>query len=131
MDDFENTLNRIKKYFDDLEECRDLDLRDKRNFYANSMIVFSIINESIILGELFMSKNAMAAPLTYKEMMDILAERKAIDGKLAMKMKLLVQKRNIIAHEYGNITQEDIAELVKKVGIARNFAAALAEKYKK
>ncbi len=130
MDEIENTLNRIKKYFEDLEKYGKTEFSDMRDFYATSMIVFSIVNESIVLAELFMSSKAMAAPLTYKEMMDELARKKFIDTKLASKMKLLITMRNLIAHEYGEVKKEDVAKLTKKIGIVRQFAAALIGKYK-
>ena len=69
MDDFDNTVNRIKGYFDDLEEFRGNDLAEKKDFYAASMIVFSIINESITLGEMVMSIG------TVKEFISLLAEQ--------------------------------------------------------
>lgn len=91
MDELENPLNLIKKYLDDLAEY----------------------HESLRLAELFMSKKSMAAPLTYKEIFDILFEKKVITESLARRMKLPVTKRNLPAHEYGQITRSDVLDLIK------------------
>lgn len=129
MDEFANTANRIKGYLEDLVEFEGSDLSSKRDYYAASMIAFSIINESIRLAELFMAKRAMAAPVTYKEIFDILLSKKALSSKTAYSMKLLVQKRNLIAHEYGEVRAEDVRDIIGKVEAVKSFMAELAGKY--
>lgn len=118
----------IKKYLDDLLEYAGSSLEVKKDFYAASMICFSLINEMLRLAELFMSKKSMPAPLTYKEMFDMLSQKGIISEPLARKMKWLVTKRNLLAHEYGQITKEEVRDLIKNMNIAREFADVLLNK---
>ncbi len=129
MDEFEQTLNRLRKYFDELEEFKGSKLENKKDFYAASMILFTIINESILLTEFFMAKKTLPAPLSYKEMIDTLREKKVIDEKLASKMKVIIQKRNLIAHEYGEIDRKDIIELIKEIDVVKEFIGLLLKRY--
>ena len=125
MDDFEACANRLKKYLDDLKEFEGSDLSGKKDYYAASMLAFSAINESLRAAELLMAEEAMSAPATYREMMDVLAGKNAISAHLAGRMKLLVTTRNMIAHEYGEIMPKDVAGFIAKSGTLREFLAAL------
>ena len=129
MDEFANTANRIKGYLDDLQDFRGKDFSEKRDYYAASMLAFSIINESLRLAELFMAKKAYAAPATYREIFDVLLSRKAVSFHTAQAMKLLVQKRNLIAHEYGEVKPEDVKDTLGKLAAVRSFMSELAKKY--
>ncbi len=125
MDDFEACANRLKKYLDDLKEFEGSDLSGKKDYYAASMLAFSAINESLRAAELLMAEEAMPAPATYREMMDVLAGKQAISAHLAGRMKLLVTTRNMIAHEYGEIMPKDVSGFISKSGTLREFLAAL------
>jgi len=92
------------------------------------MLAFSAINESLRAAELLMAEEAMPAPATYKEMMDILAAKQAISANLAIRMKLLVTTRNMLAHEYGEITPRDVSGFISKSGTLREFIAALSRR---
>lgn len=129
MDEFSNTANRLTGYLQDAEEFRNSDLAEKRDYYAASMVAFSVINESLRLAELFMAKKAMAAPDTYREIFDILLSKKMVSQKTAHAMKLLVQKRNLMAHEYGTVTRGDVRDIMRKLAPAKAFMAELAGKY--
>ena len=129
MDEFANTANRIKGYLDEAGEFEGSGLSDKKDYYAASMICFSAINESLRLAELFMAKKAYAAPATYREIFDTLLSRKAISPKTAQAMKLLVQKRNLIAHEYGEVQPADVGGIIGNLGAIKAFISELAKKY--
>ncbi len=131
MDEFENCLNRLKGYFDDLKEYEGSKLVSKKDFYAASMVSFSIINDCLRLAERYMSMNAMPAPLSYKDMLDILGKENVISGGLALRMKFLVSKRNLIAHEYGELKREDVSGLISGIGAAREFASAISKAHSK
>ncbi len=129
MDEFANSANRLKGYLDDLREFGGSDFSDKRDHYAASMLAFSIINESLRMAELFMAKKAYAAPSTYKEIFDILLYRKAVSPRTAQSMKLLVQKRNLIAHEYGEVRPADVLDIIGMLRAVPLFMSELAKKY--
>ncbi len=104
----EKVLNEIVDYFNELEEYKNLDLSNKRDFYAVSMILFSIINNALFLGEIFIHQNNLPTPSSYKDMIDVFVDKKVISDELGKKMERLITMENIIAHEYGEITREEI-----------------------
>jgi len=78
MYDIERTariISDIEKYLRDLEELdikEARDLADKRNFYAISMVLFSILNRTIDLGEELVMANNLGMPSTYREIFKLL-----------------------------------------------------------
>jgi hypothetical protein len=63
-------ISDIEKYLRDLEELdikEAKDLADKRNFYAISMVLFSILNRTIDLGEELVMANNLGMPLLIKK----------------------------------------------------------------
>ena len=68
-------ISDIEKYLRDLEELdikEARDLADKRNFYAISMVLFSILNRTIDLGEELVMANNLGMPSTYREIFKLL-----------------------------------------------------------
>ncbi|RZN42852.1 MAG: hypothetical protein EF813_01060 [Methanosarcinales archaeon] len=62
-------MSDIYRYLDDLEkiEPKDLsDLDDIRNFYAVSMILFTLINRTIDLGDEIVTSRNLGVPGTYR-----------------------------------------------------------------
>ena len=70
-------ISEIEKYFKDLDEISikgEDDLEDKRNFYACSMLIFSILNRVIDLGSEMVTANNFGIPVTYKDIFRLLAK---------------------------------------------------------
>jgi uncharacterized protein YutE (UPF0331/DUF86 family) len=120
----------IKKYFDD-QEAMDVrsveDLHDKRNFYAISMILFSLLHRVFDLGsEVVMAQN-LGIPATYREIFTRLQKKGIIDHEISKEMTGMVTYRNLLSHEYHGITEEDLYTLVKKAGHIRTFVHRMQE----
>ena len=103
----------IKRYFDDLENVEKE--RGKSRYYAKSMLLFSIINASISLGEDLISMRKLQIPGNYYEIFDILEKNRVIGAALRDDMKMLIRLRNLLAHEYDNIDEKEIEKLGKKI----------------
>jgi uncharacterized protein YutE (UPF0331/DUF86 family) len=123
-------LSDIKKYFDDLEamNIRSVeDLHDKRNFYAVSMILFSLLNRVFDLGsEVVMAQN-LGIPATYREIFTRLQKKGIIDNELSKEMTGMVTCRNLLSHEYHGITEEELYTLVKNAGYIHTFVHRMQE----
>ena len=123
-------LSDIRKYSDDLEDLniRSVeDLHDKRNFYAVSMILFSLLNRAFDLGsEVVMAQN-LGIPGTYREIFTLLRKKGIITPELAQEMTGMVTYRNLLSHEYHGITEENLYTLVKNVGHIRTFVHRMQE----
>ncbi|MEK6979508.1 MAG: HepT-like ribonuclease domain-containing protein [Candidatus Micrarchaeota archaeon] len=105
-------IKDIEKYLFDLSEMRVSskdDLSEREKYYAVSMVIFSVMNRAIDIGNEILSSSAgLSLPGTYKETFDILAKSKAISGETAAKMNKLVKYRNIIAHEYYTLSIDEM-----------------------
>jgi len=123
-------LSDIKKYSDDLEDLNIRtveDLHDKRNFYAVSMILFSLLNRVFDLGsEVVMAQN-LGIPATEREIFTRLQKKGLITSELSKEMTGMVTYRNLLSHEYHGITEEKLYTLVKNVGHIRTFVHQMQE----
>lgn len=68
-------ISDIERYFRDLEleglNIKNVeDLEDRKDFYAISMVLFSILNRAIDLGDEIVMANNLGMPSTYKEILD-------------------------------------------------------------
>ena len=97
----------IQRYIQDLEDLKISqiqDFKDKRNFYAASMILFSLLNRVFDLGSEIVIAHNLGIPSTYREIFVLLRKNKCMDTDLATSMIGLVTYRNLLSHEYHGIT---------------------------
>jgi uncharacterized protein YutE (UPF0331/DUF86 family) len=126
-------ISDIYRYLDDLEriEIKDpRDLDDIRNFYAVSMILFTLINRVIDLGDEIVTSRNLGVPGSYREIFNLLERGKVIDRELASDLSNLVYQRNILAHEYHNLTEEDVFRTYRRVPVIRKFVERVKENIK-
>ena len=126
-------ISDIHRYRDDLErmEIKDpRDLDDIRNFYAVSMILFTLINRVIDLGDEIVTSRNLGVPGTYREIFNLLERGKVIDKELANDLSNLVYQRNILAHEYHNLTEGDVFRTSRRVHVIRKFVERVKENIK-
>ncbi len=105
------------------------DLKSKEKFYATSMMLFSIINRAIDLGDEVVSDKKLGAPETYRDIFYFLEKEKIIDSKLRQEFSSLIHFRNLAAHEYQNFTDKDVFEAMKKIRAAKIFVNAVKKFY--
>lgn len=123
-------MSDIEKYFSDLEqrEIKSLDdLMDMEKYYAVSMILFSLLNRIIDLGQEIIISKKFGMPSSYKDTFRILFERKIIDKKMFEEFKKFVYLRNALSHEYYRIDEKDIFYAVRKIGILKRFVERIKE----
>ena len=123
-------ISDIERYTRDLQElgisARD-DLEDRRTLYALSMLLFTIINRSLDLADEVIITNRLGMPQSYKEIFDILRRRRFIDQDLADEMAALVFYRNMIAHQYDDLTDDDLWSLYERLGTILKFVDRMKE----
>jgi uncharacterized protein YutE (UPF0331/DUF86 family) len=131
MERIGTSCSDIQRYLRDLKDLnirKIEDLNDKRNFYAVSMILFSLLNRVFDLGsEVALSQN-LGIPSTYREIFVLLQKNGCIEQPLAKDMIKLVTYRNLLSHEYHGITEEQLFQLTKKVPIIKKFVNRMMEK---
>lgn len=101
------------------------DLNDDMKFYASSMLIFSVLNRTIDLGDEIIKSKKLGYPLEIKEIFTILSENKVIKKEMGDKLKDLVVARNKLAHRYGGVKTKDVFYLIKEIKLVRNFVDIL------
>lgn len=123
----------IKKYSQKLRErnIKKVFELDDVNYYACSMIIFSIINRAIDLGDEIVNSKKLGFPSETKDIFILLGENKIINKKTEEKMRDLIRLRNKIAHRYGSMNKEDIFKAIEEVKIVEEFVSEIVEYIKK
>jgi len=116
-------IEDIEKY---LQKLKEMDIKKASqlndvNYYACSMIIFSILNRVIDLGDEIINYKKLGFPSETKEIFEILENNKIINRKTEEKMKDLIRLRNKIAHRYGSIKKEDIFKAIEEIKTVREF----------
>ncbi|MDD1668379.1 MAG: DUF86 domain-containing protein [Methanomicrobiales archaeon] len=123
-------ISDIERYTKDLQELgisgRD-DLEDRRTLYALSMLLFTIINRALDLADEVIITNRLGMPSSYREVFDILKRRRFIDRDLSEDMAALVFYRNMIAHQYDDLTDDDLYSLFERLGTIQKFVDRMKE----
>ena len=124
-------LSDIQRYLKDFEELEihDVqDLEDKRNFYASSMVLFSLLNRVFDLGSEMAIAHNLGIPSTYREIFVLLQKDGIIGKDLAHEMVGLVTYRNLLSHEYQGISGEILFTLTKKIPDIRQFVGVMQDR---
>ena len=123
-------ISDIERYFRDLEglSIKNVeDLEDRKDFYAISMVLFSILNRAIDLGDEIVMANNLGMPSTYKEIFRLLTRNKFIGKDMGEELSNLVFYRNLLSHEYYDLTEEDVLEVFKKISIVKKFVERIKD----
>jgi len=113
----------LNRYFNDLKELniKGVESLTKEKFYSLSMIMFAILNRAIDLGEEVIRDNQMGIASSYKEIFQILKRNKIISDDLSKRMQSLVSMRNVLAHEYFDVTEESIYHVYEQIGSVKKL----------
>jgi len=121
-------IQRYLKDFGDLGIHSVQDLHDTRNFYASSMVLFSLLNRVFDLGSEMAIAHNLGIPATYREIFVLLQKKGIIGNDLAHEMIGLVTYRNLLSHEYHGITEETLFDLTKKIPGIRQFVGMMQDR---
>jgi len=128
-------IGDVERYFTDLREMEIKeadDLEDKKNFYSVSMILFSILNRTIDLGEEIVAGKKFGVPSTYKEIFKLLMRNNIINKNMEKELSELVFYRNLLSHEYHDLSVDDVFSVYERIQAVRKFVdvvkAVLKEK---
>lgn len=121
-------IRQYIKDFQSLDIRSREDLADKRNFYAVSMIMFSLLNRVFDMGSEVCIAHNRGIPTTYRDIFTLLRKNGDIDDTLSRDMIGLVTYRNLLSHEYHGIDEEKLFTLTTKIQIIREFVDLMQKK---
>lgn len=114
----------LDRFFSDLKAIslkNKEDLNDNLKFHATSMLLFSILQRTIDLGEEVIFTLGLPLPGSHKEVFEILSNAKVVTKEELEKLKFMVNFRNLIAHQYYAFGDADIFEVYSNLGIITKF----------
>lgn len=120
-------INRYHKDLDILSIRTPGDLADRTNYYALSMVLFSLINAVIDLAEEVVLRGDLGTPSTYREIFSLLERNGIIDSHMNKIMSRLVSYRNRLAREYGEITPDDLLRVLTMQNEVTTFVALVKD----
>ena len=94
---------------------------DRKTKDALAMECFQAVNYAIDFMDEYVKRNELGVAFSYMELVDILEERRLIDGGNARKIRRLIALRNKIAHEYHVIYDEEVIEMAKMLNALKSL----------
>ena len=101
------------------------DLDSKTIFYASSMLLFSTMNRVLDLGAEIVDAKNLGTPSTYRDIFWLLLKAKVIGKDFYEEFTILVKYRNILSHEYSEITEKDVFDGIKRLEYAKKFVGQM------
>lgn len=127
-------IKDIERFSKDLSDARVKsieELKEKEKFYAASMMLFSITNRAIDLGEEVVSDRKLGVPETYRDIFYFLERDGIIDSGLRKEFSSLIHFRNLAAHEYQNFAEKDVFAALKNISSVNKFVEIVKKLYSK
>lgn len=106
-------ISRIENHRIKAKELSKKNLSDSIVFNALAMECFQAVNSAIELGELLVSEKNLGFPANYREIFELLYKNNVIRRKTLEDVKRLIFLRNLISHEYYEITQKELKEMAQ------------------
>jgi len=118
----------IERYFRDLDKFKvQTEKMTTEQFYGTSMILFSILNRIIDLGKEIIRGKKLGMPASYKEIFQIIGREKLISSQLSQELQWLANQRNVLAHEYFDVTEKSIYAIYVRIKAAKEFKLRVPE----
>ncbi|HLD41855.1 MAG TPA: HepT-like ribonuclease domain-containing protein [archaeon] len=121
-------LGDIKRYVSELETYKIKsvdDLKDNKTFFASSMVAFQMINKVFDLCDDVINSKNLGIPSTYKDIFWLLEKGKIINSQTKDKIWPIMRYRNLLAHEYGEISGKDVLFIIQNLNTISSFIGQL------
>lgn len=104
------------------------DLEEGKVRHAAAMLIFAILNRISDIGSEIISVEKLGAPSRYADIMPILAKSGIINKEQASALNYIIEKRNVIAHFYGDVSARDLFSLIKKLSTVEQFLKTIKKR---
>ena len=106
-------ISRVERHKKKAKELVKRDTSDYLVFNVLAMECFQTVNSAIEPGELVVSEKNLGFPAIYREIFELLCQNKMIGERTLKEVKRLIFLRNLIAHEYYTIKEEELREIAE------------------
>lgn len=125
LDELRQALGVLRRYRDSLPRERLV-----RDIDTQNMVLFALyraVQGSIDLGQHVIAERGLPVPSAYREIFRVLRDAGVLDAELADRLERWAGMRNVIAHQYGALDLERVADaLYDHVPDLEAFAVAMA-----
>ena len=112
---------RFERHLEGAKKLKSKDVRDYFVYNTLAMECFQAVNTLIDIAQYIVMKKRLGFPSTYRELFEILEEAGYISGEELKAFKRLVFLRNLIAHEYYRISENELLEMVNLLEKCSDF----------
>ncbi len=106
---------RFERHMSAVKDLVEKDLSDYYIYTALAMECFQAANSLIEIGERIVVLKKLGVPSSYREIFEILRKAKLLSEEELRAAKRVIFLRNLIAHEYYRITEEELVEMVENL----------------
>ena len=107
-----DAIARFESHRQKAQQLGSQDISDYFVFTALAMECFQAVNSLIEVGQLLIARRKLVVPDTYRQVFEVLGQHQIISTEAAEAGKRLVYLRNLIAHEYHMIIEEELLEAI-------------------
>jgi uncharacterized protein YutE (UPF0331/DUF86 family) len=95
------------------------------------MLIFSILNRVIDLGNEVILDEHLGSPNTYDDVMPRLSKGGIMNEKEATELNELIKKRNIFAHFYGELKRGELFNIIDNLKLVDDFIKKIKKRINK
>lgn len=117
----EENILRFEQHRQKAEELVVRDLKDYLVYTALAMECFQAVNALIEIGQYLVANHKLGFPSSYREVFELLHQHGKISAETLRAAARLVYLRNLIAHEYYRITEQELREAVALLAQMEEF----------
>ena len=112
---------RFERHMKEAKRLVEMDLSDYYIYTSLAMECFQAANSLIEIGERLVILRRLGVPSNYREVFELLHKAGILSAEELRSAKRVVFLRNLIAHEYYRITEEDLKDMVENLQRLSSF----------
>ena len=131
MDRLNFVVSKINQHIEEIKERSKQDISTNLEAYdALAMSCLQLVNRLVDLGKMMVSEKHLGFPETYSDIFKILANQGIITKEELSVILKLIYYRNLIYHEYSNITWKELLEFRENLDSVQEVVEKLAASLK-
>ncbi len=122
-----DNIIRFEKHFSNAKKLKGKNISDYFIYNTLAMECFQAVNALIEIGEYIVTSRKLGFPSTYIEIFEILFQNGWMNKEELKSAKKLIFMRNLISHEYYQITENELLEMIDHLENVNKFVEKTKE----